>query len=124
MPWTSRLLRFPDAALVNRAPVAVAIGTEGQGRFWLRWIRAQIDQLLSPSLGIVASLAANYRDAVDRLVPPRRRAACFLAPLLLGPVADHVRGRDLCIRTPGARSFGCRGRRAGHVWLVGARAGA
>lgn len=60
---------FLTPALVNRAPVAVAIGTEGAGPVLAQMIRAQIDQLLSPSLGIVASLAANYRDAVDRLVP-------------------------------------------------------
>ena len=50
---------FLTPALVNRAPVAVAIGTEGAGPVLAQMIRAQIDQLLSPSLGALASLATG-----------------------------------------------------------------
>src|SRR6478735_7892297 len=59
---------FFTPALVNRAPVAVAIGTEGAGPVLAQMIRAQIDQLLSPSLGKLAELAIGYRKAAEELV--------------------------------------------------------
>ena len=62
---------FYTPALVNRAPVAVAIGTEGAGPVLAQMIRAQIDQMLSPSLGKLAELATRYRKPVERLVPRR-----------------------------------------------------
>src|SRR5204863_6158467 len=45
------LCDFYTPAIVNRAPVCVAIGTEGAAPVLAQSIRARIDQLLSPSLG-------------------------------------------------------------------------
>ena len=50
------LCDFFTPALVNRAPVAVAIGSEGAGPVLAQMIRARIDQLLPPSLGRLARL--------------------------------------------------------------------
>ena len=61
---------FFTPALVNRAPVAVAIGTEGAGPVLAQMIRAQIDQLLSPSLGRLATLATS--EAMASASPKRR----------------------------------------------------
>src|SRR6185312_1537261 len=63
------LCDFFTPALVNRAPVAVAIGTEGAGPVLAQMIRSRVDRMLSPQLGILASLAASYRDAVENLLP-------------------------------------------------------
>ena len=116
---------FLTPALVNRAPVAVAIGTEGAGPVLAQMIRAQIDQLLSPSLGIVASLAANYRDAVDRLVPRGVARRVFWRRFFSGPVADHVAVGDLAsARREASKLLDAAGGVAGHVWLVGAGPGA
>ena len=62
------LCDFFTPALVNRAPLAVAIGTEGAGPVLAQIVRAKIDRLLSPSLGPLALLA----DFVPRC---RRTAA-------------------------------------------------
>ncbi|MGG2477720.1 precorrin-2 dehydrogenase/sirohydrochlorin ferrochelatase family protein, partial [Rhizobium sp. BR5] len=48
---------FFTPALVTRAPLAIAIGTEGAGPVLAQMIRARIDQMLSPSLGKLARLA-------------------------------------------------------------------
>src|SRR5690606_37152156 len=45
------LCDFFTAAIVNRAPVCVAIGTEGTSPVLAQSIRARIDHLLSPALG-------------------------------------------------------------------------
>ena len=67
---------FYTPALVSRAPLAVAIGTEGVSPVLAQSIRARIDQMLPPSLGSVLRLAETYRSAVERLLPkgnPRRQ---------------------------------------------------
>lgn len=116
---------FLTPALVNRAPVAVAIGTEGAGPVLAQMIRAQIDQLLSPSLGMVASLAAGYRDAVERLVPRGVARRVFWRRFFSGPVADHVAvGEVAAARREASRLLDGSGRVPGHVWLVGAGPGA
>ena len=63
------LCDFFTPALVNRAPVVVAIGTEGAGPVLAQMIRARVDRMLSPALGPLASLAASLRETVERLVP-------------------------------------------------------
>ena len=64
------LCDFFTPAIVNRAPVCVAIGTEGAGPVLAQMIRAKIDQLLSPSLGRAGRAgAARFRGAAERLVP-------------------------------------------------------
>ena len=69
------LCDFFTPAIVNRAPVAVAIGTDGAGPVLAQQIRSKVDRMLSPSLGALASLAEGFRGAVERMVPkgnPRR----------------------------------------------------
>ncbi|OHV85256.1 siroheme synthase CysG [Ensifer sp. LCM 4579] len=116
---------FLTPALVNRAPVAVAIGTEGAGPVLAQMIRAQIDQLLSPSLGLVASLAATYREAVDRLVPRGVARRVFWRRFFSGAVSNHVAAGDLAAASrEAARLLNAAGDVPGHVWLVGAGPGA
>ena len=116
---------FFTPALVNRAPVAVAIGTEGAGPVLAQMIRAEVDQMLSPSLGKLAALATRYRKAAENLVPRGAARRVFWRRFFTGAVADAVDAGDLhqaeraandLLRSPE--------RLAGHVWLVGAGPGA
>jgi uroporphyrin-III C-methyltransferase/precorrin-2 dehydrogenase/sirohydrochlorin ferrochelatase len=116
---------FLTPALVNRAPVAVAIGTEGAGPVLAQMIRARVDQMLSPSLGRLASLADDYRNAVDRLIPKGVSRRVFWRRFFTGAVADSVEAGDLSAARRAAKSlFSTSGRAEGHVWLVGAGPGA
>ncbi|CAN7526412.1 siroheme synthase CysG [Pararhizobium sp. LjRoot255] len=116
---------FLTPALVNRAPVAVAIGTEGAGPVLAQMIRAQIDQLLSPSLGALASLAQAYRDAADRLLPRGVSRRVFWRRFFSGAVADQVAlGNVAEARREASRLLTSVDRVPGHVWLVGAGPGA
>ena len=71
------LCDFFTPAIVNRAPVCVAIGTEGAAPVLAQSIRTKIDQLLSPSLGALAALAASLRDIAERLLPKGRMRRQF-----------------------------------------------
>ena len=116
---------FLTPALVNRAPVAIAIGTEGAGPVLAQMIRARIDQMLSPSLGALARLAADYRVAVDRLLPRGVARRVFWRRFFEADVATHVDRDEMSLARRAATRM-LRGREpvSGHIWLVGAGPGA
>jgi uroporphyrin-III C-methyltransferase / precorrin-2 dehydrogenase / sirohydrochlorin ferrochelatase len=119
------LCDFYTPALVNRAPVAVAIGTEGAGPVLGQIIRAEIERMLTPNLGRLADMARLYRKAADALVPkgePRRR---FWRAFFSGDVAaDVARGELPLARRAATRLLKSHETRRGHVALVGAGPGA
>ncbi len=116
---------FFTPALVNRAPVAIAIGTEGAGPVLAQMIRARIDQMLSPSLGRLAGLAADYRDATERLVPRGVSRRIFWRRFFSGDVADAIDANDpVSARRAANALLSTTGRAEGKIWLVGAGPGA
>ncbi len=116
---------FFTPALVNRAPVAVAIGTEGAGPVLAQMIRAQVDQLLAPSLGRLAGLAIAYRKTVEHLVPKGAARRLFWRRFFSGAVADAIANENLPQAHRAANSLLQSAEKIeGHVWLVGAGPGA
>jgi uroporphyrin-III C-methyltransferase/precorrin-2 dehydrogenase/sirohydrochlorin ferrochelatase len=116
---------FYTPAIVNRAPLAVAIGTEGAGPVLAQMIRAQVDQLLAPSLGRLAQLAISYRKAVEQRIPKGVARRIFWRRFFSGSVADAVGAGDMLQAQRVADDLlTMSGRAAGHVWLVGAGPGA
>ncbi|MEC9343209.1 MAG: NAD(P)-dependent oxidoreductase [Pseudomonadota bacterium] len=120
------LCDFYVPALVNRAPVAIAIGSEGAGPVLTQMLRSRIETLLPSSTGRLARLARRYRAVAERLVErgaPRRR---FWRAFFDGPVARCVEAGDMA----GARRHATRllkdreGSVSGHVSLVEAGPGA
>ena len=119
------LCDFFTPALVNRAPVAVAIGTEGAGPVLAQMIRARIDRMLAPSLGPLAALAATFRDAAEKLLPKGAARRRFWSEFFAGAPARameagegsraHEAARALLLAEAPVR---------GHVALVGAGPGA
>lgn len=118
---------FYTPALVNRAPIAVAIGTEGVGPVLAQMIRADIDRLLPRSLGKLGRLANSYRRAVDRLVPRGAPRRLFWRDFFKGKVADHVESDEISLARREATRIlkGVAADRVeGRVFLVGAGPGA
>ncbi len=116
---------FFTPALVNRAPVAVAIGTGGAGPVLAQMIRAQVDQLLAPSLGRLADLAIGYRKAVEQIVPKGAARRLFWRRFFSGAVADAVANENLPQARRAANGLLQSAEKIeGHVWLVGAGPGA
>ncbi len=116
---------FLTPALVNRAPVSVAIGTEGAGPVLAQNIRARIDRMLAPSLGQLATLAESYRGIVDQTLPRGAVRRDFWRRFFSGPVSEQVDNGDLPAARQAANTLlSNTGRNTGHVWLVGAGPGA
>ena len=55
------LCDFHTPAIVNRAPLAVAVGTAGVAPVLSRHVRARIEALLAPTIGDLAALARGRR---------------------------------------------------------------
>lgn len=119
------LCDFYTPAIVNRAPVCVAIGTEGAGPVLSQSIRARIDRMLSPSLGSLASLAESLRGSVERLLPKGAARRRFWNEFFQGEPARQMEiGTFEEAQTAAAELLLRREGVSGHVALVGAGPGA
>lgn len=120
-----QLCDFYTPALVNRAPVAIAIGTEGAGPVLAQMIRARIDRMLSPALGPLATLAASLRDTVERLVPRGSARRRFWTDFFEGTPARRMEvGHFVEAQQAAAELLARRQADSGHVALIGAGPGA
>ena len=72
-------------SIVDRDPVVVAIGTEGNAPVLGRRIKTQIEQMLDPNLGRFAASAGRLRDMVTRYVPRDQRRG-FWRDVFTGPI--------------------------------------
>lgn len=117
---------FYTPALVNRAPIAVAIGTEGAGPVLAQMIRAEIDRRLPRSLGRLARLAEEFRASVERSVPRGTMRRKFWRRFFSGDVADAVSEGNIADARRNAERLiaASGGREPGRVFLVGAGPGA
>jgi uroporphyrin-III C-methyltransferase/precorrin-2 dehydrogenase/sirohydrochlorin ferrochelatase len=121
------LCDFYTPALVNRAPVAVAIGTEGAGPVLSQIIRGRIEAMLPQSTGPLARLARMYRGAVERLLHPGAARRNFWRDFFDGDVAAlAAAGQWSQARIAATRKLkrDAGGAQDGFVWLVGAGPGA
>lgn len=119
------LCDFFTPALVNRAPVAIAIGTEGAGPVLAQMLRGRIDQMLSPSLGSLATLAASLRGAAEKLLPKGNARRRFWNSFFQGAPAHAVEAGQLSQAHDAAVDLLLSNAPAsGHIALVGAGPGA
>ncbi|MEX0367164.1 MAG: siroheme synthase, partial [Ruegeria sp.] len=65
--------QFITPAIVDRAPVTVAIGTEGAAPVLARAIKADLEERLPTSLGTLARIGKAFRKAADALPFGRAR---------------------------------------------------
>lgn len=119
------LCDFYTPAIVDRAPLVVAIGTEGAGPVLAQQVRARIDAMLPPWLGTLAGLAESLRGTVERSLPKGAARRGFWhrffsgAPALAlehGTVVEARRAAEGLLQEAAPS--------AGHIALVGAGPGA
>ena len=121
----AELCDFYTPAIVNRAPLAVAVGSEGVAPVLSRHVRARIEGLLAPAFGDLAGLADRLRERVARTlrdVTDRRR---FWARFFSGAIAEKVFAGDVDgAEIEAIRELEIEPLHRGHVSLVGAGPGA
>ncbi|WP_204113988.1 siroheme synthase CysG [Shimia biformata] len=64
---------FITPAIVDRDPVTIAIGTEGAAPVLARALKAELEERLSPKLGLLARVGQGFRKAADALPFGRAR---------------------------------------------------
>jgi uroporphyrin-III C-methyltransferase / precorrin-2 dehydrogenase / sirohydrochlorin ferrochelatase len=86
---------FIMPAIVDRAPVTIAIGSSGLSPVLARWIKGVIETLLPARLGALAELAGRWRGrAREQIADPAERRH-FWERVVTGVVAEHAfAGRD------------------------------
>lgn len=115
---------FYTPAIIDRAPVTIAVASEGDAPVLARLIRARIEAALSPNLGALARLAGSMRDKVAALLPGNR-ARRYYEELVTSPEVEVelVRGRGADKADTLLAQHLERGESPGVVWLIGAGPG-
>ena len=86
---------FITPAIVDRAPLTVAIGTEGTAPVLARAVKKDIEDRLSPALGPLARIANGFRSKVLALAPGAARRSFWQAYFQdVGPKALNAAGED------------------------------
>jgi uroporphyrin-III C-methyltransferase/precorrin-2 dehydrogenase/sirohydrochlorin ferrochelatase len=84
---------FFTPSIIDRAPVTIAVATEGDAPVLARLVRARIEAMLSPNLGKLAALAGAMRDRALDLIPGivgRRR---YFEALVTEPAVEAALAR-------------------------------
>ena len=105
---------FYTPSIVDRAPLIVAISTEGDAPVLARLVRAQIEALLAPGIGKIARVAGGLRHRVERLIQDGAARRRFYEDLMTRPAADA----EALLAQHAANGAG-----SGVVWLIGAGPG-
>lgn len=102
---------FYVPSIVDRAPLTVAVSTEGDAPVLARLVRARIEAMLAPELGGVARLAGSLRARVASVLN-KVQARRFYEDLVISDEPDVETLLDKHARDE-----------AGVVWLIGAGPG-
>jgi uroporphyrin-III C-methyltransferase/precorrin-2 dehydrogenase/sirohydrochlorin ferrochelatase len=81
---------FTMPAVVNRAPLMVAISTGGQAPILARILRARIETLLPAAYGRLTTFAGTQRARVKDALPDSTLRRRFWERVVLGPVAERL----------------------------------
>lgn len=124
----AELSSFIMPAIIDRAPVTIAISTGGASPVLARWVRARIETALPTALGQVAVLAGRMRRTVKTRIPHMATRRRFWEQILAGPAADlALAGQDEAAAATIARALAHispeDGPEDGQIWLVGAGPG-
>ncbi|MDB5540386.1 MAG: siroheme synthase [Devosia sp.] len=116
---------FYTPAFIDRAPITIAVATEGDAPVLARVIRARIEAALSPNLGALARLAGSMREKVAALLPGTR-ARRYYEELVTSPEVEValLRGQGDAKADALLTQHADNGESAGVVWLIGAGPGA
>ncbi|NKB53895.1 MAG: uroporphyrinogen-III C-methyltransferase [Rhizobiaceae bacterium] len=119
------LCDFITPAIVNRAPVVVAVSTNGTAPVFARRIKAAIEKILHPRTGTLARFADSFRGAVAQSGLDGRGRRIFWERFFDGAPARAALQGDLTAACGSARHLlGEDAAHPGHVSLIGAGPGA
>jgi len=84
---------FIMPAIVDRAPITVAVSSGGHAPVLARWVKGLIESTLPARLGSLALLAGRWREKVRATIGDGDQRRRFWEQVLDGPVRGHVDSR-------------------------------
>jgi uroporphyrin-III C-methyltransferase/precorrin-2 dehydrogenase/sirohydrochlorin ferrochelatase len=119
------LCSFITPAVIDRAPITVAVSSGGAAPVLARLIRARIEALVPPALGRLAAIVDEFKADIRRRLPDTAHRRRVLERALSGRVADLVAaGNEDAARAEMQREIAGGADPSGIVYLVGAGPGA
>jgi uroporphyrin-III C-methyltransferase/precorrin-2 dehydrogenase/sirohydrochlorin ferrochelatase len=120
------LCSFITPAVIDRAPITVAVSSAGAAPVLARLLRARIEALIPPAYGRLAALADRFKHALRRALPDLTLRRRVLEEAFTGPIAELVfAGRDAEAEQAFAAAIAAGSNQPeGIVFLVGAGPGA
>ncbi|AKR56229.1 siroheme synthase [Devosia sp. H5989] len=114
---------FYTPSIVERAPLTIAISSEGDAPVLARLIRARIEAMLSPRLGAIARLAGSLRERVAATLG-KAEARRFYEDLVTSPTIERaVEAGQGASAAAALLDAHAQTASKGVVWLIGAGPG-
>jgi uroporphyrin-III C-methyltransferase/precorrin-2 dehydrogenase/sirohydrochlorin ferrochelatase len=88
------LSSFQVPAVVDRAPLTLAVSSGGAAPVIARRVRERLEALIDPALGALVRLAGEHRAAIRAAWPDHGARRCFYDWVHDGPVLEHLRAGD------------------------------
>ena len=115
-------------AIVDRSPVVIAIGTEGNAPVLAQQLKGQLEQWLPQRIGELAAQAGRWRELVKKRFATLRLRRRFWQAFFAGPIAGHLlagrqREAESAMRAELIGEFDDATASAGEAWIVGAGPG-
>jgi uroporphyrin-III C-methyltransferase/precorrin-2 dehydrogenase/sirohydrochlorin ferrochelatase len=115
-------------AIVDRSPVIVAIGTEGNAPVLAQQLKAQIEAWIPERVGQLATQAGRWRSLVKKRFDTLRERRRFWQRFFSGPIAQHLlAGRQAAAEKEMRAELVCdasaKTDSRGEAWIVGAGPG-
>lgn len=119
------LSSFHVPAVIDRAPVTIAISSGGHAPMLARLLRERLELLIDPVMGPLASLLADMRSRIRARLPDLAARRRFYEQLLGGPVLSLLRRRQHALAEAAAERLleSAHTRLSGSVVLLGAGPG-
>lgn len=118
---------FYTPSIVERAPLTIAISSEGNAPVLARLVRARIEAMLSPGFGKIASLAGGLRHRVEHLIHDGAGRRRFYEALVTSPKVEAAAQQSSAAGHQEAEALlehhVAQGAGQGVVWLIGAGPG-
>lgn len=84
------LCTFTMASIVERAPIVIAISSEGTAPVLARYIRTKIETMLPAGYGRIAAIAGEFRDKVKARFATSQERRIFWEGILQGPIVERI----------------------------------
>ncbi|MDB5505450.1 MAG: cobA [Devosia sp.] len=85
---------FFTPSFIERAPITIAVSSEGDAPVLARLLRARIEADLPPRVGTLARLAGSLRERVEALIPSNAARRRFYETLVTSPEIDTALSRS------------------------------